>query len=251
MWKFLVCVFLVEVSTAYSARNNGYLRAFRRGYYPGKPDPQDYQTKPDRHDYHVEPTRNYYGYRGHHHHHGYGYPSYPAVYLLGPSYIGHYGFPAYPYNRFGEPDESIYDYKLKVQPKLEPMTIEKLQVDKPDEKANKVKDTMKMKKMMAEMTEMKKQEEQKEMMDKRKKEMKGKETVHAPKYIPLEMPKMVTLEDDKKTSMRPAVRTRVTTSKQESDVMKMKPKEVSSNAELVFNGKFSGNLYNFHYCDLI
>ena len=43
--------------------------------------------------------------------------------------MGHYGYPVYPVDKFVEPDDSIYDYKLKVQSHVEPMTTEKLEVD--------------------------------------------------------------------------------------------------------------------------
>ena len=204
MWKVVACVFLLEISTIYSARNNGYFRAFRRGYYPGKEEEHDHSTR----------SRNYYHYR----HHGYGFPSYPAVYFLRPHPIGHYGYPVYPFNRFGETDDSIYDYKIKVPSNLEPMTTEKLEVDKPKEATKQEKDSTKVMKMN-------KKEEQRKMME--------QETVHTPNLIPALIPKLVENRPHETTM----IKTKVSSNRQDEQKLNTENKERFG---LVFNGKYPG-----------
>ena len=214
MWKVLAWVFLLQMSTIYSARNNGYFRAFRRGYYPGKPEEHDHSTE----------SRNYYRYRINRHH-GFGFPSYPAVYFLRPNHMGHYGYPVYPFHKFVEPDDSIYDYKLKGQSHVEPMTTEKLEVDNSEKTTKQEKDSMEMMKMD--------KKEQKEVME--------QETVHTPKLIPALMPKMF----EKKPHKTTVTRTRVPLNSQ--DKQKMNMEKSNNKSRLVFNGKFSGKQSAMHF----
>ena len=207
MWKVLAWVFLLEISTIYSARNNGYFRASRRGYYPGKPEEHDHSTE----------SRNYYRYHINRHH-GFGFPSYRAVYFLRPNPMGHYGYPVYPFHKFVEPDDSIYDYKLKVQSHVEPMTTEKLEVDNSEKTTKQEKDSMEMMKMD--------NKEQKEVME--------QETVHTPKLIPALIPKMV----EKKSHETTVIKTGASLNSQ--DKQKMNIAKSNDKSRFVFNGKFPG-----------
>ena len=213
MWKVLAWVFLLQISTIYSARNNGYFRAFRRGYYPGKPEEHDHRTESRNYRYRIN------------RHHGFGFPSYPAVYFLRPNHMGHYGYPVYPFHKFVEPDDSIYDYKLKVQSHVEPMATEKLEVDKSEKTTKQEKDSMEMMKMN--------KKEQKEVME--------QETVHTPKLIPALMPKMF----EKKLHKTTVTRTRVLLNSQ--DKQKMNMEKSNNKSRLVFNGNFSGKQSAMHF----
>ena len=139
--------------------------------------------------------------------------------------MGHYGYPVYPFNRFGEIDDSIYDYKLKMPSNVEPITTEKLEVDKPKKATKQEKDS-------TEMMKMNKKDEQRKMVE--------QETVHTPKLIPALIPKMVENMPHETT----LIKTEISSNRQDEQKMNTEHKEKLG---LVFNGKYPGKQNTIHF----
>ncbi len=105
----LLYLFLMNIVLVI-ARNNGYMRAYRHGYYPGKVP---------------EFPRTRYPYRLH------GYLSYPEyeTHYHRPEPMDYYSsFPSYAYPGYGEVNGYIYDYEAKLNHyQVEPAGVEILQ----------------------------------------------------------------------------------------------------------------------------
>ncbi len=279
MWTIVVSVVLSGLAGSGSARNNGYFRAFRDGYYPGKEAVNDFSAA----------ARSHFGYSNRQtsgrlmNRKTFGYRSYP-VYMLEPdSSRRHFSYPVYPFHRYGEPDESIYEYRMAMKlPTRRPNRIKKMErVRSLKERVHKV-DNERIKQRRKMMEPMKKKQEKQMKEESRRMEKKvimtkqatkkqenseyprlanrlrtrkrkpmGRETVHSPRYVAMDRPQLVrnkaavprqqAMVPRKPTAVPgPAVRSSVNRVHEARYAQTSHDTRRKENAGLVFFGKYPG-----------